>query len=563
MSNNHNKNTDHHQIAQQKKSTVKRHDTPLNRIASINRRSPDTVLGNLSRRWLPSGALVCLQAVFLQLIIFSISAPSAHAAAATIDSQIAQIRQNLNRNDAAASELESDLQRLDTNLQSTRQTIREERDNSYRSLHTARRDIARQKFELERIQQSINLLDQQIDLLKTDSDRSIARHESLNALKRSLEATEHTRRLQNNTNRMTALERDKQPLLKKLDDARQKVKALISQIPESSAPEVNVDDHPAMMKLLQQRAEKAAKLKQVRQQQRIQRATLAQAEEQKRAILARAQESRQKQPVTASARTDTTTVAANSVGNLVVFDPPPAAGIKANTKAHVFVISGKADPSIEQVLNLKAWVESYGARYYEAHWNGFGPTTSTDSTLFREQFAQYLRQIPASARIILIGHGLGGGAAIEAATQTAYSMGRTIDFLAVLDPIGLNNLRANIVYRNHPCQGFEAEDKRAVDAYINCVQQATPLAITSNVKHFYNRWQKEGRGPADGARSYSITLQNGEIRQSPTATGRFKLADNIQADQMRVFFSNTQDAHMALLQQESRNLPNLLVKHLR
>lgn len=485
------------------------------------------------------------------------------AAPSSLDTQIVQIQQTIATNESQMAALERSLQTYDNKLQETQRQVRSERDNNYRSLHTARRDITRQKFELERIQQSINLLDQQIDLVKTDTDRSIARYESLNTLKRSLETSDHTRKLQENAKRIASLERDKQPLQDKLAAARQKFDALQSQLPQENAPELNVDDHPAMIALLNQRAADMNQLNKLRQQMRIHRATLAQAQEQKRAALARVQAESSAKVTAKAAPKPKRTEAVAAAPTLPLTLDPPAAGIAPGNKAHVFSISGEVAPEIESVLNLKSWVESYGAKYYEARWNGFTPSNRQDTMQFRREFADHLRTIPPAARIIVIGHGRGGGAAIEAATDVAYTMGRSIDFLAVLDPVGAGDLRANIVYQNQSCNSPDAGDKLSLNAYIDCVTSATKRAITSNVKHFYNRWQKEGFGPADYARSYPVMDKQGQFREASSATGRFALADNIQADQKRLFFNNDKDAHMTLLQQESKNLPNLLVKHLR
>lgn len=495
-------------------------------------------------------------------LCFGLSQPLS-AAPSALDTQIAQIQQTIASNESQMSALERNLQNYDSKLQETQRQIRSERDNSYRSIHTARRDITRQKFELERIQQSINLLDQQIDLVKTDTDRSIARYESLNTLKRSLEASDHTSKLQENAKRIASLERDKQPLQEKLAAARSKFDAMQSELPQESAPEVNVDDHPSMVALLNQRAADMNQLNKLRQQMRIHRATLAQAQEQKRAALARAQAESSAKTTAKVAAQPATTVAVAPLTKPLVLDPAPAAGIVPGNKAYVFAISGDVATDIESVLNLKSWVESYGAKYYEARWNGFSASTRKDTEQFRREFAEHLRQIPPAGRIILIGHGRGGGAAIEAATDVAYTMGRSIDFLAVLDPVGDADLRANIVYQTHGCTSPDTGDKVSVSAYINCVGNAAKRSITSNVKHFYNRWQKEGFGPADYARSYPVKDSKGEFREASSATGRFALADNIQADQKRLFFNNDKDAHMTLLEQESKNLPNLLVKHLR
>lgn len=520
---------------------------------AFNRNSGVIFSTSFSRWWKVLSVAFCL----------GFSMPLA-AAPSALDMQIAQLQQSIAGNDAQIASLERSLRAYDEKLQDTQRQIRSERDNSYRSLHTARRDITRQKFELERIQQNINLIDQQIDLVKKDTDRSIERYESLNTLKRSLEGSDHTSKLQENAKRIASLERDKQPLNEKLADAKSKFVALQAELPQDNAPELNVDDHPAMIALLNQRATEMSQLNKLRQQMRIHRATLAQAQEQKRATLARAQADGAVKLTSAKPTTKNSTVlAAAQLSKPLTLDPPPAAGISPGNKAYVFAISGDVSSHIESVLKLKSWVESYGAKYYEAKWNGFTPSQRQDTEQFRTEFADQLRQIPPAARIVIIGHGRGGGAAIEAATDVAYIMGRSIDFLAVLDPVGIGDLRANIVYQSQGCHSPEMRDKQTLNAYIDCIGSAPKRAITSNVKHFYNRWQKEGFGPVDYARSYPVMDARGEFREASSATGRFALADNIQADQKRMFFHNDKDAHMTLLEQESKNLPNLLVKHLR
>jgi hypothetical protein len=235
--------------------------------------------------------------------------------------------------------------------------------------------------------------------------------------------------------------------------------------------------------------------------------------------------------------------------------------------AYVIAISGDRINNIEDHLKLKEWVESYGARYITADWNGF-PSLKGDRQngpmRFQAQFADVIRSIPANAKLILIGHGRGGGAAIEAATRIAFEMDRVIDFLAVLDPIGLDNLRANIVYDTATgCNQPTSNDPVSNVAYLACIKESRPRMITANVRHFYNRWQKESEGPLDYQRLIKAIDGRGRDIQVPTATGRFMTSDAIQADQKRSFFNNAANAHELLLSEEAKNLPRLLVRHLR
>jgi len=233
--------------------------------------------------------------------------------------------------------------------------------------------------------------------------------------------------------------------------------------------------------------------------------------------------------------------------------------------SYVFVISGEQEPNIENTLHLKSWVESYGAKYIEANWNGFGNGSGPANSLgFQEAFRDYIRQIPKDAKLILIGHGLGGGAAIEAATHIAYSEQRTIDFLAVLDPIGVEGLRANIVYDTKgACLKPDPNNTMTNAEYIACIKSSKKRMITSNIKYFYNRWQKDAKGPLDYQRQISSLDAHGKVVRVPTASGRFNIENGTESDQRRMYFAGDENAHKLLLAEEAKVLPKLLVQHLR
>ena len=481
--------------------------------------------------------------------------------APTLAADVDQIRADLDASRSEQSVLENRLRSHDVRLEELRSSLRAERDQSYRSLHSAKRELTRKQFEVERLRQNLALIEQQITLIRTDTDRTIERYESLNPLKRSLEASTHAAKLQENAQRIGVLERDKQPLQEKLGLAEEKF-AELKAIQASDADSlVAVDDDPQISNLLRQRAADNQKLSALRQRVSAQKALLAAAEQQKR------QAPRKRPAAQAPATVAATAAPVSSQRRAIPGAPlvlePPAAGVAASSTTWVFAISGEGEDNIESVLKLKSWVESYGGHYVQARWNGFGASSREDTDQFRFEFAEKLRQIHPSARIVLIGHGRGGGAAIEAATDVAYTLGRQIDFLGVLDPVGEGNLRANIVYNTDDCQSPEGRGGASIKAYLDCLTGAPRRTITSNVRFFYNRWQKEGRGPVDYAPLYGLEDTAGETRDVPSATGRFALAGNIESDQKRMFFDNDANAHRTLLEEESRLLPNLLVKYLR
>ena len=159
---------------------------------------------------------------------------------------------------------------------------------------------------------------------------------------------------------------------------------------------------------------------------------------------------------------------------------------------------------------------------------------------------------------------LGGGAAIDAATRIAYSEKRTIDFLAVLDPIGLEGLRANIVYDTKgACVKPDPDNTMTNAEYIACIKSAKKRLITSNIKFFYNRWQKDAKGPLDYQRQIPSIDARGNVVRVPTASGRFNIENGTESDQRRVYFAGDEDAHRLLLAEEAKVLPKLLVQHLR
>ena len=237
--------------------------------------------------------------------------------------------------------------------------------------------------------------------------------------------------------------------------------------------------------------------------------------------------------------------------------------------AYVYAISGSDDPDIESSLQLKDWVESYGAVYIEGHWNNIygGPLSDDEANIgqFAKQFEEDLKKIPSSSKLILIGHGLGGGAVITVATGIAATLNRKIDLLVALDPVGNGNLRANIVFETEkqPCQ-LPRGDRQSNDLYANCIKASKPRQITANVAHFYNRWQKDSQAPFDYYKELLLSNGEGKPMQGITSTGKFKIAsDNTKANQKREFYEGSEDAHQMILSDAVSRLPNLLVDHVR
>ena len=143
-------------------------------------------------------------------------------------------------------------------------------------------------------------------------------------------------------------------------------------------------------------------------------------------------------------------------------------------------------------------------------------------------------------------------------------MGRRIDYLIALDPMGEGNLRANIVYKVK-AGGCSAPngDTATNKAYLKCLADSSKRVITANVKNFYNRWQKETGNLGDLARVVEVQDEVGRSISMRSSTGKFSIANaGTKTDQKRVFYWDSADAHEELLEEASAILPNLLVRYI-
>ncbi len=225
-------------------------------------------------------------------------------------------------------------------------------------------------------------------------------------------------------------------------------------------------------------------------------------------------------------------------------------------KAYVYAISSHKGAEIEKTLKLKEWVESYGAKYIQANWNGISSKSQVGGSMIQllGEFDEELKKIPQSSNIILIGYGMGGGAAILAATEVAQKQGRDIEYLITLDPMGIGETRMNAVYSTEAyCQA-----KISPEQYLNCLSAGKKRLITANVKHFYNRWQREGSLPIDAKDRMTIGKSD-----FPLATGKFKIeSDKTKVNQMRVYYDD-KNSHDLVLIDAAAELPKVLLPHLR
>ncbi|MDX1694930.1 MAG: hypothetical protein R3208_14280 [Ketobacteraceae bacterium] len=503
--------------------------------------------------------------VFLSTLGISAASASSSAKISTLNSQITNLQRSVSQDESAIEQLERKIWGLDARILEAQKQIRKERDEQRAAYHDIKRTVKKQRFDIEATEKSIELVDKDIEMVQRDSQRSQEYFNSLNALKKQFEEASHNEKLRENQLKVEQLLSEKQKLIETLNAQQAKYRLLEEklEITRQNMETTTVEDDARFADLMKERETSGERITAMRKQVKDDKASLATLKrrlDQAKTQLAQARQAEARSIATAKAQEQ-----ARAPEPEPEPEPEPVANT-SQSRSYVFVISGEQDPNIEDSLKLKDWVESYGAEYIQAHWNGFDasdPTRGSTET-FKRQFLRKLESIDKDARILLIGHGRGGGAAIEAATEIAFNANRTIDFLAVIDPIGDENLRANIVYNTAvKCNKPNPQDQILNTEYLTCLRESKKRLITSNVKHFYNRWQKDASGPADFYRRIRAIGDNGEDISIPTATGRFVTAESIIEDQKRVFIGDDKNAHKKLLAEEARNLPRLLVKHLR
>lgn len=480
----------------------------------------------------------------------------------TSSGKIKQYQSSISSSQSRVNTLEKRLQNLDQSLLEERKSVRDERTANRKLVYEARRDLKRQTFEIEKIEKEISLVEFDIEIAQRDMLREQQRFASMNVLKQRLEENDHQQRISSLQNQIEQLQQKKLPLQAELDNANNTLAQLQQEL-DSQQEEISdaaLDSDPRVAALNKQRSNTAAELERERSRLQSQRNALSTEQKKFNTLVNQFKQEtgREDSVVTSEAKP------ATAVG--ITTKPRYDLGLNtADYTSYVFVVSGAQEPNIESTLHLKSWVESYGAKYIEATWNGFknAPEALKDAG-FQAGFQEYLAQIPREAKVILIGHGLGGGAAIDAATRIAHAQGRSIEFLVALDPIGPGGLRANIVYDTQGKCGRPSTDNRNSNAeYIACLRASNKRMITSNIKYFYNRWQKDAEGPLDYQRMITSVDANGNNIEVPTASGRFNIENGTQADQRRLFFAGDSSAHKLLLAEEAKLLPKLLVQHLR
>lgn len=473
-----------------------------------------------------------------------------------ISKKIASARRNINKLEESRNQLKMDL--------------RAKRAAAKSELRAAQRVVSKKQQQITKIQREIDLYADRIVEIEKENQRARARFQAQNAIMQELNRAQHNKLLERNESKTRAYQVEMARVEETQNDAYRELEKseFVLLQARSAVQNIQIDKHPEIV---------AVERKLDEQQRRLQRYSYQHNEAQEKLRLTELEKPTQVIPKAA-----VNAKKKKPVEKRAIVNPPKVQKSASQTKnksgqkpenrrkspAYVFVISGGGE-NIEEYLDLKDWVESYGAKYIQGKWNALyarkNSKRSASSDLFLEQIEAEFRKIPKQSKLIIIGHGLGGGAAIKAATQAAYKLKRQVDYLIALDPIGQGNLRANIVYdvAGKGCADPDGSVE-SNSAYLKCIASSSKRKITPNVKNFYNRWQKESENIGDLAREIALLGDQGQMITKHSSTGKFIVADSsTRSDQKRVYYGGNPDAHQVLLEEVSQALPNLLIDYLR
>jgi pimeloyl-ACP methyl ester carboxylesterase len=158
--------------------------------------------------------------------------------------------------------------------------------------------------------------------------------------------------------------------------------------------------------------------------------------------------------------------------NLFFVSAQNQAKAQSSQRPYVVLVNGYQDCCIWNPDSGSIYMQSVfsqlqrrGADFRLVPWDRFGDrrrqksSVSNDSQ-FLQEAADFLNQLDPSRPLILVGHSYGGDSLLSLAPR----INRSIEFLGVIDPVAAGGLREPVTRRGVP----------------------------SNVRYFFNRWQRNG-----------------------------------------------------------------------
>ena len=505
------------------------------------------------------------------------------AATLAYDRELVELQKSLDTFETRASRDQKNLRRAEGLFSDKKKALRSLRAGARAELRAAEKILSKVQQRSNQAQRDIDLFADRINEIERDSRRAQARIQAQNVIIQEMNRAQHNKLLERNESKVIAYQVE----MAKVESEGNRVKKELEKAEfellrsRSKSQSFQVDDHPELVVLRRKMDVFAAALTKSRAKadrandglrvaiakKSADRLTAQQNSNASKIKNSRASKAKAESQVKSQSKSAVAKSSAGKSGATNSSQSGPQDNGPRDSPAYVFVTSGDGEP-IEKKLALKSWAESFGAVYIQGSWNNLYPlkrgNVKAGPKLFLRQISAAFKKIPKKSNVIIIGHGQGGGAAISAATQVASKMGRRIDYLIALDPMGEGNLRANIVYKVK-AGGCSAPngDTAANKAYLKCLADSSKRVITANVKNFYNRWQKETANLGDLARVVEVQDEVGRSVSMRSSTGKFTIANaGTKTDQKRVFYWGSADAHQELLEQASIILPNLLVRYI-
>lgn len=447
-----------------------------------------------------------------------------------------QSGKNTSSIDAKIKAYKKQLSNLNAQYDKHKEDLSIKRADAALAMHESENELKKKELRVIQLERDADRLTNEIRKIEDENKKLIKDFDNLNVFQQGLERSKHKDVLSSNESKITLIRFDLDKINESLKGSRTDVDNT-RRVYESQKKLSNVfneENNPKILKLQQS-------IKNISQQ-------LKKAEREK---------SSQLKTVKAPKKVEQKKVEQERVETAVTVDT------NHQEKAWVYIVNGERIKNLGDLLGMEDWLKSFDVKYIETNWGRMVLGTEKGiSQGFVKQFRADLGRMPKESKLILIGHGLGGGAAILAATEVANAEGKSIDLLVALDPVGVNKLRTNIVYQpSAPCPLPGSDEARL--AYFVCMDAAKPRWITPNVKFFYNRWQKNGGVASDKHRGYRISDAEGNLLVLPTSTGKFAIKSNTtKSDQKRFFHKDLVKKDQSLIVAAGKELPNLLVEYL-
>ena len=464
-------------------------------------------------------------------------------------SSIEEINRQIKKQEKTISAINSNIEANKKKLKNKKEELDAKKESSTQALWDSEILIKKYKLRIVKLERDANILHEQVAKLKDENIRHVKKFENLNVVAKSMERSAHNDALKANDSKIALIQLDLDKINKALTTSNStlsKTKTVLESQKELSNI-YNEENNPDIIKL-NQLVDKA--LIQIRKEKNARKDNLIRLEK-----LNLANASKKPKVVNKNIRNGKVKIKNSEIRKHV------NAGANEKAQTWIYIINGENVVGLGHELGLKDWVKSFGAKYIETYWGNYSGKGENFNSGFIKKFKIDLKNMPENNKLVLIGHGLGGGAAILAATTVAYEKGRVVDLLAVLDPVGVNKLRANIVNQpSVPCS-FQ-NNKSGLVTYFVCLDAAKPRVITSNVKFFYNRWQKDRGVAVDNRRQYSIADGQGNVFALPSVTGKFLVNKNTEANQKRIPETGWSGKNKRFIADARNELTNILAPYL-